>query len=304
MIIFKLQDSNLIKRLKTILTNRIIKFLNEQSKLDNTKFTEFYEDYKMYFKEAIARSNDTKEKEDIASLLRFETNKTESNKTITLDDYIKQMKPDQKSIYYFAAPTREIATNSPYFEAIKQKDYEVLFLFEPHDEIVVLQLAQYQKFNLSSIESEIEKDKLKDDIIIENDPRSLSNEQANELKTWLKKKFGNKVKNVKITTKLENHPVIVSCSDMGAIRHFIKTNLVQREKAKDIFNMIDLNLEINPKNSIIKSLYNLQKTNQDLADLLADQLLDNALLNAGLIDDPRFVLKNLNTLLEKVFEIK
>jgi TNF receptor-associated protein 1 len=294
----------LIKRLKTILTNRIIKFLNEQSKLDNKKFTEFYEDYKMYFKEAIARSNDTKEKEDIASLLRFETNKTESNHTITLDEYIKQMKPDQKSIYYFAAPTREIAMNSPYFEAIKQKDFEVLFLFEPHDEIVVLQLGQFQKFNLSSIESEIEKDKLKDDLIIENDPKSLSNDQANELKTWLKKKFGNKVKNIKITTKLENHPVIVSCSDMGAIRHFIKTNLVQRDKVKDIFNMIDLNLEINPKNSIIKTLYNLQKTNQDLAELLADQLLDNALLNAGLIDDPRFVLKNLNTLLEKVFENK
>ena len=299
-----LQDSNLIKRLKQILTNRIIKFLNEQSKLDNKKFTEFYEDYKMYFKEAIARSNDPKEKEEIASLLRFETNKTQENASITFDEYIKNMKPDQKSIYYFAAPTREIAMNSPYFESIKQKDYEVLFLFEPHDEIVILQLDQYQKFKLSSIESEIDKDKNKDDIIIEGDSKSLTNDEANELKTWFKVKFGKKVKNIKITTKLENHPCIVSCSDMGAIRHFIKTNLVQRDKVRDIFNMIDLNMEFNPKNNIIKSLYNLQKTNVELADLLADQLLDNALLNAGLIDDPRFVLKNLNTLLEKIFEKK
>ena len=214
------------------------------------------------------------------------------------------MKPDQKSIYYFAAPTREIAMNSPYFESIKQKDYEVLFLFEPHDEIVILQLDQYQKFKLSSIESEIDKDKNKDDIIIEGDSKSLTNDEANELKTWFKVKFGKKVKNIKITTKLENHPCIVSCSDMGAIRHFIKTNLVQRDKVRDIFNMIDLNMEFNPKNNIIKSLYNLQKTNVELADLLADQLLDNALLNAGLIDDPRFVLKNLNTLLEKIFEKK
>jgi TNF receptor-associated protein 1 len=297
-----LQDSNLIKRLKSILTNRLIKFLNEQSKLDNKKFTQFYDDYKMYFKEAIARSSDEKEKEDIASLLRFETNKTEANTTITLDDYMKQMKEEQKSIYYFAAPTREIAMNSPYFEAIKQKDYEVLFLFEPHDEVVILQLGKYHKMNLTSIEMEIEKDKNIDDIIIEGDSKSLNNDEANELKAWLKNKFGKKVKNVKITTKLENHPCIVTTTDMGAIRHFIKTNLVQRDKVQDIFNMIDLNMEINPKNSIIKSLYSLKKTNVELAELLAEQLLDNALLNAGLIDDPRFVLKNLNTLLEKVFE--
>ena len=57
--------------------------------------------------------------------------------------------------------------NSPYFEAIKQKDYEVLFLFEPHDEIVILQLGQYQKKNMVSIESEIEAEKTKDDTIIE-----------------------------------------------------------------------------------------------------------------------------------------
>lgn len=297
-----LQDSNLIKRLKTILANRIIKFFNEQSKLDNKKFTEFYEDYKMYFKEAIARSTDDKEKEEIASLLRFESNKTEPNTTITLDEYIKRMKPDQKSIYYFAAPTRDIAVSSAYFEAIKQKDYEVLFLFDPNDEIVVLQLNRYLNKDLVSIESEIEKEKNKDDVILEGDSRSLNNDQANELKNWLANKFSKKVKHVKITTKLESHPCVVTTKDMGAVRHFIKTNILQREKVKDIFTMIELNMEINPKNSIIKALYKLHKSDVQLAELLAEQLLDNALLNAGLVDDARFVLKNLNTLLEQVFE--
>ena len=57
--------------------------------------------------------------------------------------------------------------NSPYFEAVKQKDHEVLFLFEQHDEVVILQLNQYQKNNLLSIEQEISADKNKDDLIIE-----------------------------------------------------------------------------------------------------------------------------------------
>jgi HSP90 family molecular chaperone len=38
-------------------------------------------------------------------MLRFETNKTEPGSYITLNEYIKRMKPDQKDIFYFAAPT-------------------------------------------------------------------------------------------------------------------------------------------------------------------------------------------------------
>lgn len=296
-----LQDSNLIRKLKSILTQRIIRYLNEESRADDKKFTEFYEDYKLYFKEAIARSQDQAEKEDIASLLRFESNKTEAGVYTTFGEYIKRMKPDQKSIYYFAAPSRELALTSPYFEAIKQKDYEVIFLFEPHDEVVILQLNQFQKKNLVGIEQEIQADKNKDDLIIEGDSRSLNNSEAQELKEWLKTSLKTKVKNVKITTKLETHPCVVTTSDMGAIRHFVKSNLIQRDKAQSLFNMIDLNLEINPRNSLIKSLYGLHKKDPELAASLAEQLLDNALVMAGLVEDPRLVLSNLNKLLEKAF---
>lgn len=68
---------------------------------------------------------------------------------------------------YFGHFSRELALTSPYFEAIKQKDYEVLFLFEPHDEVVILQLNQFHKKNLVGIEQEIQADKNKDDLIIE-----------------------------------------------------------------------------------------------------------------------------------------
>lgn len=294
-----LQDSNLIRKLKSILTKRIISFLNQESQADDKKFTEFYEDYKLYFKEAIARSAEQSEKEDIASLLRFETNKMDAGTYTTLNEYIKRMKPDQKNIYYFAAPTRELALNSPYFEAVKQKDNEVLFLFEPHDEVVILALAQYHNKKLISIEQEIQSDKNKDDLIIEGDSRSLNNAEATELKEWLKTTLKEKVKNVKITTKLETHPCIVTTNDMGAVRHFIKTSLVN--KSQNIFSMIDLSMEINPRNPLIKSLYALQKKDPELAQSLAIQLLDNALIVAGLVEDPRLVLSNLNKLLEKAF---
>jgi TNF receptor-associated protein 1 len=106
-------------------------------------------------------------------LLRFESNKTEPGQLVTLSDYIARMKPDQKDIYYYAAPSRELALNSPYFEAVKQKDHEVLFFFEPYDEMVAMQLQQFKKKNLVSIEQDNIADKNKDDIIIEGEYNNL-----------------------------------------------------------------------------------------------------------------------------------
>jgi len=48
-------------------------------------------------------------------------------------------------------------------------------------------------------------------------------------------------------------------------------------------------------------LYTLHKKDAELAKLIAEQLLDNSLISAGLIEDPRLVLSNLNKLLEKAF---
>ena len=53
----------------------------------------------------ITKASEQSEREEIASMLRFETNKTEAGSYTTLSDYISRMKPEQRDIYYFAAPT-------------------------------------------------------------------------------------------------------------------------------------------------------------------------------------------------------
>ena len=100
-----LQNSNLIKKLRQILTHRLIRFLNDEARMDEAKFKEFYDDFNLYFKEGITKAQDQNEKEDIASMLRFESNRTEPGKYTTLNEYISRMKDDQKDILYFAAPT-------------------------------------------------------------------------------------------------------------------------------------------------------------------------------------------------------
>ena len=105
----------------------------------------------------------------------------------------------------------------------------------------------------------------------------------------------------KITNKLDTHPCIVTTDNMNSLRFMIKTNAFLREKLQNDFKSVNLTFEINPKHGLIKSLYLLQKNKPDLAKLIGEQLLDNCLVNAGLVEDPRIVLSNLNKLLEKAF---
>lgn len=60
---------------------------------------------------------------------------------------------------------------------------------------------------------------------------------------------------------------------MGAVRHFLKTNLLQRNKQQEIYKVLQLNFDINPKHVLIKKLYALQKASDtQLATMLAQQV--------------------------------
>jgi TNF receptor-associated protein 1 len=57
-----LQDSNLIRKLRNILTQKIIRLLNDEANTDPVKFKEFYDDFSLYFKEGITKAQDQNEK--------------------------------------------------------------------------------------------------------------------------------------------------------------------------------------------------------------------------------------------------
>ena len=60
---------------------------------------------------------------------------------------------------------------------------------------------------------------------------------------------------------------------------------------------VRVRLEINPRHPMVKSLAAARTAQPDLAALAARQLLDNALLSAGLLEDPRDMVRRLNDLL-------
>ena len=60
----------------------------------------------------------------IAPLLRFFSSQSDEE-MISLDEYVENMKPDQKDIYFIAADSVTSAKNAPFLEKLLEKDLEV-----------------------------------------------------------------------------------------------------------------------------------------------------------------------------------
>jgi len=292
-----LQDSALIRKLRHVLTNRILRFLQERSNKERKSYLEFYKDYSFFLKEGIVTGTEQYEKEEISKLLRFECSSLPAGETISIPEYVNKMKAGQRDIYYLCAPSRQLAETSPYFESLKKSETDVLFCYEAYDELVLMQLQQFDKKNMTSVEKEM---RAKGEEIIESED-SLKLTEQTDLTDWIKVTLGQKAAKVKTTSKLESHPCVVTVEEMAAARHFIKTqgtNFTEDQR----YTILQPQFEMNPSHPLIKKLNDLRTSNPQLAILVAEQLFANSMVSAGLVEDPRTMLKSMNELLEKALD--
>lgn len=130
------------------------------------------------------------------------------------------MKAGQRDVFYLSAPSRQLAESSPYFEALKKKDdVEVIFCYESYDELVLMQLQQFDQKKMTSVE----KDMRETADATEDKEGSLSSSEQSDLTDWMKSQLGMKAAKVRTTRKLESHPCVIMLEEMAAARHFIKT---------------------------------------------------------------------------------
>lgn len=286
-----MQDTSLMQKLNKVLTTRFLKFLDEQSGKDPAAYEKFYAEYQRFLKEGIV--TDFTHKEALGKLLRYETSLLDKDKVTSLTDYVKRMPSDQKEIYCLLASNRAAAEASPYFEVFKERKWEVLFLYDPWDEFVMEHLREFDGKSLRLAE--------KADLNLSAKKEgALSEDAAKSLAQWLKETLGDKVNEVRVSQRLVESPAVVVDSDKfmtASMRRMLKA-MKQPEGAG--LPAAKHDFEINPAHPIMARLDTMRQKDAALAGSVAEQILDNARVAAGLLEDPRAMLTRLNQLLEKV----
>ena len=137
----KSQDSTLLKRIRDVLTRKLIRFFDDQARKHPVEYRSFYAEYSMFIKEGVC--HDYQFTDQLSKLLLFESSKLDNNVLTSLDDYISRCPPEQKQIYYLVAPTRGTALSSPYYEVFQKHGKEVLLLFNTIDDFVMTNIKTF-----------------------------------------------------------------------------------------------------------------------------------------------------------------
>lgn len=289
-----LQD-NILSRLRMVMTSRVLKWLDGEAKKDPKKYDEFFLDYGQFIKEGAC--TDAMHKREISKLLRFESSKSQNHGMISLEDYAARSKEGQKRIYYLLTPKRKYAEESPYTEMFKKKDVELLYLYETVDEFVVNHLKEFQGYDLVSADSpEAASDPLLQ-MDRDTDSAALSDSDAKDLAKWIENSLGDEVvKGVDVSRRLASFPAIVLEHESPAMRKMMQ--MMQGSAKMEESPPTPTVLEINPDHPVMKGLFSIRNENPELAKLVTEQVYDNALCAAGVLDDPRSMITRLNKLLE------
>ena len=283
-----MQDSALVQKLGDVLTKRLIKMLETESKSDAEKYHDFYKTFSRFIKEGVAV--DDKHRDALAKLLRFESSMTEPSGLTGFDEYLGRSKDGQKDIYYLVAPSRSAIEAGPYLEAFKARGLEVIYFYEPIDEYVVSSLTEVAGKRLVSASS--------DDLDLGDAPpaegEALSEEDTTALCEWLKTTLGSSVEGVRAGTRLVSSPAVALQPD-GQMSPQMRA--MMKAMNQDAGGLAKVILEINPRHPLIRKLAHRDKTGDELAPMIAEQIRDNALIGAGLLDTPTAMLARMEKVL-------
>ena len=285
-----MQDTSLMQKLNKVLTGKFLKFLDDQSEKEAEAYEKFYAEYQRFLKEGVV--TDFTHKEALGKLLRYESSSLDKGKLASLADYVKRMSSEQKEIYCLLAPNRAAAESSPYFEVFRERKFEVLFMYDAWDEFVMehlhtfdgknLKLAEKAELNLSEAKKE----------------GALSDDATKSLTQWLKETLGDKVGEVRASQRLVDSPAVVVDPDKFMTASMRRMMQAMKQDAGP--ESVKHDFEINPAHPIMSRLDAVRQKDVALAASVAEQVLDNARVAAGLLEDPRSMLSRLNQLLEKV----
>ena len=263
------------RQLKIICTNLEKKIRAELERLlrdEREKYEQFWQSFGRQLK-MCALDNYGAKKETLQDLLLFYSSR--EKKLVTLDEYVARMPESQKFIYYATGETVDAIDHLPQTELVKEHDYEMLYFTDNTDAFIPDLFVQYKdKPFRSVVDGELE---------LDDEKKPDETERYKDDFAFMKEVLGDKVTEIKASTKLKTHPVCLS-SGQGLTfemeKYFAAVQPDLNMKAQRI-------LEINVDHPAFITFETARITEPEKAKKYAEILYNQACLIAGLpIDDP------------------
>merc|ERR1711972_606871 len=279
-----LQQNKILRLIQKNLVKKCIELFNEIAE-NEEDYKKFYESFSKMIKLGI--HEDSKNRKKVAEFLRYYSTKSGADQ-VSLKQYVERMKENQNVIYYITGESKASVENSPFLEALKKRDLEVLFLVDPIDEYAIQQLKDYQGKTLACATKEGL------DLGLTEEEKKKQEEDKAAFESLCKKVkdiLGNKVEKVVVSDRMVGSPCSLVTDEYGWSANMERIMGAQalRDNTMSQYMMAKKTMELNPKHAIVKSLKD--KFAADAADSAAKDLVwllyETSLLTSGFtLDDP------------------
>lgn len=290
-----LQNNRQVDIIKANITKKVLDTLQAMKTEQKDVYTQFFKEFGRVLKEGI--HYDFERGETIADLLLFSTTKTDEGKFRTLEEYVADMKEDQKDIYYVTATSMTEALKSPYMEAFSKKDYEVIVLFDDIDDFLfsgfMYKGKKFQSISKGSIDlekpDEAKKEKVK--------------KEYGKLMDLIKDLLKDHIKDVRLSGRLTDSACCLVADEGDPDPHMEKLLKAMGQEVTATKRI----LEINPDHPLLAAMNKIFEKNsgeavlKDCIHLLYDQAL---LLEGSKPQDPSAFTQAVTRLMVESLEKK
>ncbi len=262
-----LQHNRQIEIMKTNITKKVLDTLSDMKNDEYDNYLKLHSEFGRVLKEGV--HFDFTRRETIADLLLFPSTKTEEDKFTTLKTYMENMKEGQEEIYYIVGASLFEALRSPYLEAFRKKDYEVLVLLDDIDDFIFSGF-EYKGKKMKSI--------TRGDMALDKEEKAAKEKAEKKYEKFIdlvKDILKDDVKDVRLSGRLTD-TVCCLVSDEGDLDPQMEKLLKAMGQELPPQKRI---LEINPEHPLFASMNTLFEKNkksatlEDYVRLLYDQAL-------------------------------